>query len=70
MWFFVSNSNGIRDDVNGRHAPAHCLDGDSRRVRDEEQSERFVEAARKLSVDESGKRFERAINTVFSHPKK
>ena len=31
---------------------------------DKEQSQRFVEIARKLEADESGKSFERAFNTV------
>ncbi len=31
---------------------------------DKEQSERFIETARELGVDESGKEFERAFNKV------
>lgn len=30
-----------------------------------EQSERFIETARELGVDESGKKFERAFNKVL-----
>jgi hypothetical protein len=33
---------------------------------DTEQSQRFVETARKLEVDESGKSFERAISATLS----
>jgi hypothetical protein len=31
------------------------------KIEDKEQSERFIEAARELGVDESGKAFERAM---------
>jgi hypothetical protein len=35
------------------------------KAKDEKQFERFIETARKLGVDESGKEFERAISSVF-----
>jgi hypothetical protein len=35
---------------------------------DKEQSERFIETARELGVDESGERFERVIETIISGP--
>jgi len=34
------------------------------KAKDEKQFERFVETARSLGVDESGKEFERAFTTV------
>jgi hypothetical protein len=38
------------------------------KLTDKEQSERFVETARKLGVDESGKSFEKAFEAI-SKPK-
>ena len=39
--------------------------------RDKTQSERFIEIARAIGVDETGNEFERAINKIVSrkHPK-
>jgi hypothetical protein len=37
----------------------------SPRNTDKEQSERFIETARKLEADESGKRFERAFKRIL-----
>lgn len=37
------------------------------KLSDEEQSERFVETARQLGVDESGDAFEAAFNSVARH---
>jgi hypothetical protein len=36
------------------------------KLTDKQQSERFIETARKLGVDESGKKFETALRSVFS----
>jgi hypothetical protein len=36
----------------------------SRKGTDKEQSERFIETARKLGVDESGKEFEEAFKKI------
>jgi len=36
----------------------------SRKGTDKEQSERFIETARKLGVDESGEKFETAIRKI------
>jgi hypothetical protein len=38
------------------------------KLTDKEQSERFIETARELGVDESGKAFERAVHRIV-HPK-
>ena len=35
------------------------------KLTDKEQSERFIETARKLRVDESGKEFERTVKAVI-----
>lgn len=35
------------------------------KLTDKEQSERFIETARKLRVDESGESFERAVKKVL-----
>ena len=40
-----------------------------RRDSQAKQSQRFVETARALEVDESGKAFERALGAVLSKPK-
>jgi hypothetical protein len=37
---------------------------DKAKFEDEEQSKRFIEAARELGADESGEAFERAFNQV------
>lgn len=44
------------------------------KLTDKEQSERFIETARELGVDETGTRFERAFTTIVidrgkKHPK-
>ena len=36
---------------------------------DKEQSERFIETARHLGADESGKAFDRAVNKLLRKPK-
>lgn len=37
------------------------------KLSDKEQSERFIEAARELGVDESGKEFDRTFGKIASH---
>lgn len=37
---------------------------------DKEQSQRFVETARSIDVDESGKAFERAVKATIKKPTK
>jgi hypothetical protein len=44
--------------------------GDRRKKDDLEQSKRFVDAAKKLKSDESGKLFEQAITAVSKDSKK
>jgi hypothetical protein len=39
------------------------------KLTDKKQSERFIETARKLRVDESGKDFDRAIQTILKGAK-
>lgn len=41
----------------------------SRKPKDAKQSKRFVDTARELEVDESGKAFERALGAVLPTPK-
>ena len=38
--------------------------GSSKKMTKKEQSERFIETARKLEADESGEAFERAVRTI------
>ena len=38
--------------------------GSSKKMTQKEQSERFIETARKLEADESGEAFERAVRTI------
>lgn len=40
------------------------------KLTDKEQSERFIETARELGVDESGKKFERALDITLSNKTK
>jgi len=38
------------------------------KLTDKEQSERFIETARKLGVDESGDKFERTLDKIIRTP--
>jgi hypothetical protein len=40
------------------------------KMTDKEQSERFIETARELGIDENGKAFDKTIASLFSHQKK
>jgi hypothetical protein len=40
------------------------------KLTDKEQSERFIETARELGADESGKGFERAVEKILIEPKR
>lgn len=40
------------------------------KLTDKEQSERFIEAARNLGIEETGPKFERAIKTILPEHRK